>query len=53
VGTWAGAALAAGQLAAWWAALAVLEYFTRPRPPAEADRTPQERAEDGERTVRV
>jgi UDP-GlcNAc:undecaprenyl-phosphate GlcNAc-1-phosphate transferase len=53
VGTWADAALVAGQLAVWWAALAVLEYFTRPRPPADADRTTQERAEDGERAVRV
>jgi UDP-GlcNAc:undecaprenyl-phosphate GlcNAc-1-phosphate transferase len=52
VGTWAGAALAAGQLAAWWAALAVLEYFTRPRPPADDDRTTRERPE-GERAVRV
>jgi UDP-GlcNAc:undecaprenyl-phosphate GlcNAc-1-phosphate transferase len=34
VGTWAGAALAAGQLAVWWVALAVLEYFTRLRLPA-------------------
>jgi len=52
VGTAAGAALAVGQLATWWAALAVLEYFTRPRPPAD-DRTTAQRAEDGERTVRV
>lgn len=48
----AGAALAVGQLAAWWAALAVLEYFTRPRPPAGGDRATPERA-DGERAVRV
>jgi UDP-GlcNAc:undecaprenyl-phosphate GlcNAc-1-phosphate transferase len=44
VGTGAGAALTVGQLAAWWAALAVLEYFTRKKPSAVSS---QRSAEEG------